>query len=294
MTTSPLTWLDTSLQQRRDEVSPLITALDMVLFILRSVTRLFSLSAGSSFTETCPDTPVSPAVPVPRASEAHPETLWQTAGLQQLPAASSRRWVKLGQEGIWGPQRPACGRAPGVQPGCTEDSVQLPAQFHHAPQGPDARGTAALLHSAAGKHSSSTWPPRPLGSVRNHAHAKHASQRARVYCVCACVCVCGFHFNWSLSVFCSPPQEAKSFVVWICCNFHTVVPFGDSHSNTKPLSALHCSLVGPTLLHLPDAVLKLINLYFVFSFRFTVFKLLTLSKMWIQKGRHISVMTEVG
>lgn len=52
----------------------LVTAWGTVLDS-RSVTGLFSPLAGSSFTEARPDAPVSPAVPIPRASEAHPETL---------------------------------------------------------------------------------------------------------------------------------------------------------------------------------------------------------------------------
>lgn len=68
MITSSLTWLDAFL-------SSFDNSLGHSIGRSPSVTGLFSLLAGSSFTEARPDAPVSPAVPIPRASEAHPETL---------------------------------------------------------------------------------------------------------------------------------------------------------------------------------------------------------------------------
>lgn len=266
----PLTWLDAF-------PSLFDNSLGHGIGRSRSVTGLFSPLAGSSFTEARPDAPVSPAVPIPRASEAHPETLWQTAGLQQLPTARSRRWVRLGQKGLWGPQCPACGRAPGVQPSCAEDSVQLSVQFRHSPQGIDVGGTEALFHSGAGKPSTSTSiePPWPIGAMRNHTPA-YSSVHSMHECV-AWVCVGGWVVVvvFILTEACqspavSSPQEAKrEFPSSVACS--TLV-LGDSFSNVKPLSALLHLLVGSMSFHLPDAMLKLVDLYFAFTFHSTVFK----------------------
>lgn len=124
--------------------------------------------AGSSLSETHPEPPVSLAVLIPRAPEAHPKALRQTTWLQQLPAAVGSRRIRLGPKGVWGPQCPACGRAPGVQPGCQEDPVELPVELYHPPPGLDAGGSAGLFHSQAGEHSATPWSPQLHSSFRVH------------------------------------------------------------------------------------------------------------------------------
>lgn len=209
-----LTWLDTLLllqggRKPRDSSAGC------------SVTGFFPLSAGSSLTEARPDAPVSPADPVPRASETHPETLWQAAGLQQLPAAGSGGGVRLGQKGVWGPQRPACGGAPGVQPGRTQDSVELSVQFHHAPPGPDAGETAAVFHGGAGKHSTSTWPPRS-----GHLLETVSVQNSPVHSLHQCgACECLRVRVSACAVFHRKLLGKDSFLVWVCYDWDTCSSF---------------------------------------------------------------------
>lgn len=58
-----------------EKVSLSIAALDKLRADLLSEMGSFFLLAGISLTETHPDALVSPAVLIPRASQAHPETL---------------------------------------------------------------------------------------------------------------------------------------------------------------------------------------------------------------------------